>query len=340
MEFIKDKSRRIAYNNADKLESINFTRFYPEQLIPNGKQYPDDVMLKLMLYGKLSQSNITLSLAEEVSTRWETNKGVSDFILARGLGFYIYFSSKDKIYRFMNELEETFLHKVMKNFTKHLIKKGIADPRQLIIDNTQIGARKDDPDISKKNVKRGSPGLCHKAQILCDLEQTPLMVIRRPGAENDENGFEKMEQTLIYIKNEAEKNGTKIEYVIADAGYFGKKTIDFISDKLGAKSILDINPRKSKNFKEIKKMIESYKLLAAKYRKKKKSRGKRCGMRYKLFREIQKIEHKLKVCKTSGTEIEKYVAEKILNIGVENYLLIYRRRSIVEGLIGCSKEYF
>jgi len=59
-----------------------------------------------------------------------------------------------------------------------------------------------------------------------------------------------------------------------------------------------------------------------------------------LRQKISTLESFLKRVKDKGTSIEQLIAKEILKIGIENYLIIYRRRSVIEGLFGSLKEYY
>jgi hypothetical protein len=340
LQLIQETRRKTVYNNVEKLECFDFTRFYPDQLIPEGSPYPDDVMLKLVLYGKQAMLSSTFALAQEISRPWDLPGYGLDFLIARGLDFYVQYPGKDKIYEFMNGLTEPFLEEIMATHTDQLIREGIADPRQVLMDSTTLYARKDDPDIQQREVKRGSPGLCYKMQILCDLEQTPLLVIRRPGEENDAKGFQRCEPRLLRIKSTVEACGLHIDYFLADAGYFGPDIIDFIQAKLEATFVIDLNPKHSARFAAIKTLFEAYRTQSAAIRRKKKfGKGERRRTTYQLYHIVQALTSELERCEREGTVWEQEVARKILQLGVENYLLIYRRRATIEGLIGNLKEY-
>ena len=341
LELIEGSGRKVAYNNIDKLECMDFTQFYPDQLFPEGTKYPDDLMLKCMLYGKLAMFSRTLGLVKELNCPWELPTGESDFITARGLGFYTYQPGKDKVYDFMNQLSEGFLENVMMYFTETLVRTGVADPRQLMIDSTTLYARKDDPDVNPAKTKRGDPSRCYKVQILCDLEQSPLVVLRRPGEEHDAAGFESCQPKLLWLKGLAEKYGLRFEFFLGDAGYFGQEIMDFIQKSLGAHFILDINPRQSKRFARIKLLFTDYRDLSAQLvQPTKLSEAERQHIIQQQYHVIQSLTRELEECEANGTDFEQYTARVILKIGVENYLLIYRRRAVIEGLIGHLKDYY
>ncbi len=335
LELIEGSGRKVAYNNIDKLECMDFTQFYPDQLFPEGTKYPDDLMLKCMLYGKLAMFSRTLGLVKELNCPWELPTGESDFIKARGLGFYTYQPGKDKVYDFMNQLSEGFLENIMMYFTETLVRTGVADPRQLMIDSTTLYARKDDPDVNPAKTKRGDPSRCYKVQILCDLEQSPLVVLRRPGEEHDAAGFESCQPKLLWLKGLAEKYGVRLEFFLGDAGYFGQDIMDFIQKSLGAHFILDINPRQSKRFARIKLLFTDHRDLSAQMvQPTKLSEAERQHIIQQQYHVIQSLTRKLEECEANGTDFEQYTALVILKTGVENYLLIYRRRAVIEGLIG------
>ncbi|HUX98784.1 MAG TPA: transposase [Candidatus Deferrimicrobium sp.] len=341
LDLIEETGRKVAYNNVDKLECVDFTQFYPDQIFPECATYPDDLLLKCLIYGKLALFSRTFGLVKELNRPWELPTGGLDFTIARGLGFYTYRPGKDKIYGFMNALSEDFLEEIMMHFTETLIRTGIADPRQLMIDSTSLYARKDDPDVKQLKTKRGDPSQCYKVQILCDLEQTPLVVLRRPGEENDAEGFENCRPKLLQIKTMVDKYGLQLEYFLGDAGYFGQSIIDFIQRQLGAKFVLDINPRQSSRFTRVKQLFADYRKLAADLRQKKKfSEAEHQRMIYQQYEIVKSLKCELDECEMHGTAFEHLVARAILNIGVENYLLIYRRRAVIEGLIGHLKDYY
>ncbi|TFG04673.1 MAG: IS4/IS5 family transposase [Promethearchaeota archaeon] len=341
MDLIEDTGRRVAYNNVEKLEGVDFTQFYPDQLFPEGTKYPADLLLKSLIYGKLALFSRTLGLVKELNRPWELPTGELDFTVARGLGFYTYHPGKDKIYAFMDHLSEAFLETVMLTFTEILIQTGIVDPRQLMIDSTALYARQDDPDITPEKSKRGDLGRCHKVQILCDLEQTPLLVLRRPGEENDALGFEKCQPKLLQIYALIKQYGLRVDYFLGDAGYFGQEIIDFIQRQLRADFVLDINPRHSPRFAQVKQLFEDYRKLSANLAQKTKfSETDRQRMIRELYQLVKSLKHVLEECELHGTDFEFRVARAILNMGVENYLLIYRIRAVIEGLIGHLKDYY
>ncbi|MHA1271751.1 MAG: hypothetical protein ACTSPY_18335 [Candidatus Helarchaeota archaeon] len=57
----------MKFNDINKLEYLNFTHFYSDQLIPNGKKNPNDVVLNLSIYTKLAGFDITHSLARRIA---------------------------------------------------------------------------------------------------------------------------------------------------------------------------------------------------------------------------------------------------------------------------------
>ncbi|MHA1233299.1 MAG: hypothetical protein ACTSPQ_21970, partial [Candidatus Helarchaeota archaeon] len=67
MNYIKDFKRKMEYNNIDKLECINFTKYYPEQIIPINFKYLDDLLLKSLIYGRMCWYYGTYSLVKAVS---------------------------------------------------------------------------------------------------------------------------------------------------------------------------------------------------------------------------------------------------------------------------------
>ncbi|MHA1232939.1 MAG: transposase, partial [Candidatus Helarchaeota archaeon] len=308
IKYIKDFKRRIEYNNVDKLECIDFTKYYPNQIIPIGLKYPDDLMLKAVIYGRMSWYNGTYSLARAVSELWELENDTTDTVIARGLGFYVYVPGKDKFYNYMKDLSEEFVENIMMDFTEILVKNGVIDLQQIIIDSTTAMKRSDDMDEKAKNHKRGSPDQCYKFQFIADASQTPLIIVRRNGEEYDTTGFKKIKDRMLKLKKIANKYNKKIDFFLADAGYFDKSNLKFISESLGAKYIIDINPRRSKNLSKIKKYLNNCKKLIS-------------------------IIYSRKSIKSS----DRRKAEITLD---SNYLIIYRRRSVIESLFGSLKEYY
>ncbi|MHA1380408.1 MAG: hypothetical protein ACTSRG_18740, partial [Candidatus Helarchaeota archaeon] len=53
---------------------------------------------------------------------------------------------------------------------------------------------------------------------------------------------------------------------------------------------------------------------------------------------FDKIETKCWELVQTGRELDKKVANLILSVGVENFLDLYVRRNVIEGLIGVGKE--
>ena len=88
LELIEETGRKVAYNNVDTLECVDFTQFYPDQLFPEGAKYPDNLMLKCLIYGKLAMFSRTFGLVKELNRPWELPSGGVDFTVARALGFY------------------------------------------------------------------------------------------------------------------------------------------------------------------------------------------------------------------------------------------------------------
>ena len=341
MNYIKDFKRKMEYNNIDKLECINFTKYYPEQIIPINLKYPDDLLLKSVNYGRMSWYNGTYSLVRAVSEIWELSGGIYDTIIARGLGFYIYVPGKDKFYSYMRELDEQFVEDIMLDFTEKLIKEGVVDIYQIMIDSTSVAKRKDELDDKSRKHERGAPDQCYKFQLIADASQTPLIIVRREGEEYDSNGLKNIMNRILKLKKIADKYNKKIEYFLADAGYFDLENLKFIKEKLGAKFIVDINPRRSTNLKKIKKQLnECKKLISLIYKKKGVKPSDKSRAEITLRKKISTLESFLKRVKDKGTGIEQLIAKEILKIGIENYLIIYRRRSVIEGLFGSLKEYY
>jgi len=341
LEYIKEFKRKAEYNNIDKLECINFTKYYPEQIIPVNLNYPDDLMLKTMVYGRMSWYNGTYSLVRAVSEIWELKGGICDTVIARGLGFYIYVPGKDKFYSYMRDLDEQFVENIMLDFTEKLIKDGVVDLYQIIIDSTTVMKRKDSMDEKSKVHQRGSPDQCYKFQLLADAGQTPLIIVRRDGEEYDSNGLKNIENRILKLKEIADKHGKKIEYFLADAGYFDMNNLKFIKEKLGAKFIIDINPRRSTDLSKIKKQLnECKKLISVIYSRNSGKASDRTRAEITLKQKISRLELFLRQVESKGSSIEKLIARELLNIGIENYLILYRRRSVIESLFGTLKEYY
>ncbi|MHA1311837.1 MAG: hypothetical protein ACTSQO_13065, partial [Candidatus Helarchaeota archaeon] len=59
-----------------------------------------------------------------------------------------------------------------------------------------------------------------------------------------------------------------------------------------------------------------------------------------LKQKISRLELFLRQVESKGSSIEKLIARELLNIGIENYLILYRRRSVIESLFGTLKEYY
>ncbi|MHA1789911.1 MAG: transposase, partial [Candidatus Helarchaeota archaeon] len=166
----------------------------------------------------------------------------------------IYIPGKDKFYSYMRDLDEQFVENIMLDFTEKLIKDGVVDLYQIIIDSTTIMKRKDMDNKSKVH-ERGSPDQCYKFQLLTEASQTPLVIVQRDGEEYDSNGLKNIENRILRLKEIAGKYGKKIEYFLADAGYFDMNNLKFIKEKLGAKFIIDISPRRSSDLSKIKKLL-------------------------------------------------------------------------------------
>ncbi|MHA1248547.1 MAG: hypothetical protein ACTSRP_01010 [Candidatus Helarchaeota archaeon] len=115
---------------------------------------------------------------------------------------------------------------------------------------------------------------------------------------------------MLKLKNIANKYNKKIDFFLADARYFDKSNLKFISENLDAKYIVDINPRRSKNLSKIKKYLNNCKkLISIIYsRKSIKSSDKRKA-EITLDSKITEWESFLKRIKDKGNELEQLIAK-------------------------------
>ncbi|MHA1309957.1 MAG: transposase, partial [Candidatus Helarchaeota archaeon] len=249
----------------------------------------------------MSWYNGIYSLVRAVSEIWKLKGGICDTVIARGLGFYIYIPGKDKFYSYMRNLNEQFVENIMLDFTEKLIKDGVVDLYQIIIDNTTIMKRKDSIDDKSKVHEHGSPDQCYKFQLLTDASQTPLVIVRRDGEEYDSNGLKNIENRILRLKEITDKHGKKIEYFLADAGYFDMNNLKFIKEKLGAKFIIDISPRRSSDLSKIKKLLnECKKLISIIYSRNSGKASDRTRAEITLKQKISRLELFLRQVESKG----------------------------------------
>ncbi|MHA2011789.1 MAG: transposase, partial [Candidatus Helarchaeota archaeon] len=223
----------------------------------------------------------------------------------------IYIPGKDKFYSYMRDLDEQFVENIMLDFTEKLIKDGVVDLYQIIIDSTTIMKRKDMDNKSKVH-ERGSPDQCYKFQLLTEASQTPLVIVQRDGEEYDSNGLKNIENRILRLKEIAGKYGKKIEYFLADAGYFDMNNLKFIKEKLGAKFIIDISPRRSSDLSKIKKLLnECKKLISVIYNRNSGKASDRTRAEITLKQKISRLELFLRQVESKRSSIEKLIAREL-----------------------------
>ncbi|MBD3228234.1 MAG: hypothetical protein GF329_08590, partial [Candidatus Lokiarchaeota archaeon] len=118
-------------NVENLLEHINFTKFYPDQILEWNNKYPDDLMLKAFIYMKLDMIPSVPQLNYKLNKRIRFR---SNWIRATGTALGLYHSSPkmDKLYRFKRALKENKLHKIIEKNAEFLMMEGISDPIILI----------------------------------------------------------------------------------------------------------------------------------------------------------------------------------------------------------------
>ncbi|MHA1266101.1 MAG: transposase [Candidatus Helarchaeota archaeon] len=331
-------NQRLPFNTEECLEHLNFTKFYPDQILAWPNTYPDDLMLKTFVYMKLEMISSVPQLFKRLNALIHFRKYL---IRSTGvaLGFYFNVPKLDKLYKQKNMLKISYLYDIVKSNAELLIKEGISDILFLIGDSTSCKARKDDPDAPEVEDKRQTLSRTHKYQAIVDGNGIPLLLYRRPDVEHDTKGFNNLKEALLELKNMTEKYGRKIEFIILDAGYFSEDAIDFIVEALECTPIIDINSFNSEKLKQIKEGIEEIKQY---YRDRNK-------LDPKNKREIQQLEQAIQDAykninallmnvQRDGTDFEQKIARLLLKISVKKYISIYRNRPIVEGLFGMAKS--
>ncbi|MHA1380504.1 MAG: hypothetical protein ACTSRG_19230 [Candidatus Helarchaeota archaeon] len=230
----------------------------------------------------------------------------------------------------------------MKENTEELIRIGYADISMLLIDSSEIFGRRDDVDLPAINRDSATHKMTYRIQIICDPNQIPLIAFTRLGNEVDVTGFMSVMDGLLYIKEVAEGNGKKIEYILINAGYFSRENLNAISNSIGARPIFNINPRRDRHLKVLRNLLEK---CSKKYYEKLHDTSLSIPEQIKLLTEAKRmifdrIEAKCHDFLQTGFEINELVANKILSVGIENFTEIYARRNVIEGLIGVGKSTF
>ena len=340
IKLLMSNRKKRPYGVALLLKGINMARWFRSEIIPYNKTYPKTRLLGALFYGALivhkrSTAGIIEVLNEPI---FNTPEGYVD--IGYSLGFYFGIPSLTTLYRFFKSLEADMIYRIMKENTEELIRIGCADVGMLLIDSTEIFGRRDDTDLPAKNRDRATHKMTYRIQIICDPNQIPLIAVTRLGNEIDVTGFMSVVDGLLYIKEVAERNGKKIEYILIDAGYFSKDNLNIICNSIGAKPIFNVNPRRDRHLKTLRNLFEKY---SKKYYEKLHDASLSKAEQTKVLNEAKRmifdrIETKCYDLIQTNSEIHKLIANKLLSVGVENYLEIYARRNVIEGLIGVGKS--
>lgn len=340
LEILKRDKRKRPYGVALLLKGINMARWFRSEIIPMNQTYPNTSLLRALFYGALMVRKRGIAGLAQVLGEPVFNLAEEYVDLGYSLGFYFGVPSVKTLYRFINRLEPTQLYQIMKENTEELIRIGCADIGMLLVDSTEIFGRKDDPDLPAKNRKRATHKMTYRIQVICDPNQIPLIAITRLGTEIDVTGFMPVFDGLLYIKSVADQQGKQIEYVLVDAGYFDQPNLERIRTELGAQPIFNINPRRDPDLKELRSLFGTY---GKKYYENLHDASLSRTEQIKVLQEAKQqifdpIEQKCWEFVQAGTELKKIVGREILSVGVENFLDIYVRRNVIEGLIGVGKS--
>ncbi|MHA1384366.1 MAG: hypothetical protein ACTSR3_11490, partial [Candidatus Helarchaeota archaeon] len=179
----KNSKRKEILNTVEILEGINFTEYFPEQLLSWKNGYPDDLMFKIFIFMKLRMIISIPYLAMIISEHYETDKVVIP-VVGRALGLYFRIPSIDKLYRTHKKFDAKSIEKVLEKNAEYLIKEGIINLETLIGDSTTFRTRKDDPDGIKYHARDAETAKVMKFQAIVDPNCIPLTLIPRKGNEN------------------------------------------------------------------------------------------------------------------------------------------------------------
>jgi len=330
--------RRVPLDESKFLEMINFTRYYPDQLLEWSNHYPDDLVLKAFFFQKITMIPSVPLLGKVINSRSEL-EGCSVPVTGMGLGFYTRYPKIDKLYRFQRALETRLLLQILDDNMELLIRESIVDPAVLIGDSTSLRARKDDQDAVKYHSNDSEAARVMKYQAICDSNAIPLVLVTRNGNENDKKGFRSLEDGLRKVHEVAAKHGKKIEHVILDSGYQSDRVIDFVEQELEAIPLIDINPGRSKYLGLIKKRLDHLKRLYDSLQEKKAGNtpvGSTAS--FWFYVEVQEFEEWLgNINGIRPGRVTKTI-EILLELGIINFIKLYRKRPVIEGLFGLMKS--
>ncbi len=340
IELLKNDGKKRPYGVALLLKGINMARWFRSEIIPSDKTFPKTGLLRALFYGALMvHRRSTAGLIEVLNEHvYNTPEGFVD--IGYSLGFYFGIPSTKTLYRFVKSLGTDMMAGIMMENTEELIRIGCADIGMLLVDSTEIFGRKDDEDLPAVNRDRATHKMTYRVQIICDPNQIPLIAVTRLGNEIDLTGFKSVIDGLLYIKNVAERNGRKIEYVLIDAGYFDQDNLSKVVNLIGAKPIFNINPRRNPHLKMLRKLFEKY---SKKYYEKLHDASLPATEQIGILEEAKslifdRIEIICWDLIQTNQEFNKFIAQIILSVGIENFLDIYARRNVIEGLIGVGKS--
>jgi len=337
---LKIKPKNRPYGAARLLKGINMTRWFKSEIIPEKEPYPKSLLLRALFYNTLIMpKNSTAGLAKLLGERiFNIQKTYVD--IGYSLGFYFEIPSKKTLYRFVKSLTQDWVYQLMLENTAELIRIGCADISMLLVDSSEIFGRKDDSDLPAINRARATHKMTYRIQLICDPNQIPLIAVARLGTEIDQVGFLSVKEGLLHIKKIAAQHQRKIEFVIYDAGYFNLENLKLVQEVLGAKPIFNINPRRDKHLKALKGLLEKYR---KKYYEKLHDASLSIADQTQLLQEVKTLifERIDEMCwgfVQMESEQHKLIGQYILSVGAENFLELYARRNVIEGLIGVDKS--
>lgn len=324
-------------NTVEVLEGINFTRHFPEQILEWDNGYPKDLIYKVFIFMKLRMIP-SIPYLEMIINESYLIKSELVPVVGNALGFYTKIPSVDMLYRFHRTYNSEYLEKIMENNAGLLMKEGIINPEILIGDSSTFRTRKDDPDGVKFHERDAETTRVMKFQAIVDPNCIPLTLIPRKGNENDAEGFNALKQKLIWIKEMADRLGVEIKFVLLDAGYSSSEILEFIEQELKATPIVDINSRNSNALKLLKSRLEYFKQyyreileLGTKFPK----LAELCY--YRFLDDIREAEIELEKIEGITPGIVSRYLKIFREIGIEDFIILYRLRTIIEGLFGMMK---
>jgi len=337
LKLYKNSTHKPDLNISELLEGINFTKYFPEEILKWKNGYPTDLMCKTFVFMKLrmipSISYLKLVINESAIVGNEILP-----VMGHSLGFYTRVPGIDKLYKAHRKFNVNILIEILEDNVDFLVKEGIINIETIIGDSTTCKTRKDDQDGVKYHNKDKEGKRVLKFQALVDPNCIPLTIIPCKGNENDKSGFNVLKEKLTMLKKIAEKYKLKIEYVKLDAGYCSLEILEFIEKEIEAIPIVDINPMNSEVLKEYKRVLEYFKQYLREIIKLGLKFPKLAKMCY--FRFLEDIEEALKKLEKDESKIPKLALNylKIFkNIGIEKFIMEYRGREVIEGLFGMMK---